>query len=93
LDFVKIILHPNELLIDFSCTCPWGEFRARPCKHVMATVLYPLRNIFKLDESKIVKRDNYIIYSDSKIGLILTSIHEALNKSAYLRVKLGKAFS
>jgi hypothetical protein len=90
---VKVILRPDEPLIDFSCTCAWGEFRARPCKHVVATVFYPLKDILDVDESKVVRRDDYIVYSDWKTGLILTRVHEALNKSAYLRVKLGEAFS
>ena len=90
---IKVLLNPDKPLIDFSCTCAWGEFRARPCKHVVATVLYPLKDILDVDESKVVRRDDYIVYSDWKTGLILTRVHEALNKSAYLRVKLGEAFS
>ncbi len=86
---VKINLSP---FLDFSCTCPWGEYRARPCKHVLAVAFYPLRFLYDIKEERIVTRETTISYSDYEVYQILTIVHRALNKAAFLRVRRGESY-
>lgn len=89
---VKVIVVPLEY-IDFYCNCKWGEFRARPCKHVLATTIYPLKDVLNVREELIVRGESFISYRDLDTHRILTMIHTALNKSAYLRTRLGEAIA
>ena len=88
----KVLIDPDTL-IEFSCNCQWGEFRARPCKHVLATVFKPLEHLLNIREDLIVKTSNYIAYQDYNTYTILSAIHTALNKAAFLKVKLGENFA
>jgi len=89
---VKVLVEPLEY-IDFYCNCRWGEFRARPCKHVLATTIYPLKDVLHIREELIVREESFIGYQDWDTYRILTMVHTALNKAAYLRTRLGEAFA
>lgn len=90
---VKIILNLDNPLIIFYCTCPWGEFRARPCKHVLAVIFKAISEVIEIDENKIIYDEGFISYADEQVYQLLTAIHNALNKSAYLRVKMGEPYT
>jgi uncharacterized Zn finger protein len=59
------------LPLDFECTCPWGQNRFNPCKHVHATVL-------KLLE---------IAGADIRDPLIRHLVYEGLNRLAYHKAR------
>jgi hypothetical protein len=59
------------LPLDFECTCPHGQHRFNPCKHVFAAVL-------KLLE---------IAGADARDPIIRHYIYEGLNKLAYHKAK------
>jgi hypothetical protein len=74
---VKIYLFP---LFDFECTCPHGEHRFNPCKHVVATVLALI--------AEPITRDFEGFYYRTLEGRVLASaVHYALCVHAYMKAK------
>jgi hypothetical protein len=64
------------LPLDFECTCPWGTYRFRPCKHVYATVI-------KLLE---------IAGADTSDPILRHYVYEGLNRLAYHKAKTQRNF-
>jgi uncharacterized Zn finger protein len=62
--------------LDFECTCPWGTYRFRPCKHVYATV------------AKLLE----IAGADVNDPILRHYIYEGLNRLAYHKAKTQRNF-
>jgi len=67
---VRVYVEP----LDFECSCPHGEHRFNPCKHVIATVLRLVR-----DYMTVAGRGAEVV--------IPVAIHEGLSKLAYLKAR------
>jgi hypothetical protein len=63
--------------LDFECSCPHGQHRFNPCKHVYATV------------SKLLE----ISGADIKDPILWHYIYEGLNKLAYHKAKTHRQFA
>jgi len=72
---VKIYLFP---LFDFECTCPHGEHRFNPCKHVIATILALI--------AKSITRD-FEFYNTLEGRMLASAVHYALCVHAYIKAK------
>jgi hypothetical protein len=62
--------------LDFECSCPHGQFRFNPCKHVFATVL------------KILETSG----ADTRDPVIWHYVYEGLNRLAYHKAKTHRNF-
>jgi len=67
---VRVYVEP----LDFECSCPHGEHRFNPCKHVIAAVLRLVR-----DYMTVAGRGAEVV--------IPVAIHEGLSKLAYLKAR------
>jgi len=67
---VRVFVDP----LDFECSCPHGEYRFNPCKHVIATVLR-------------LVRDYMTIAGKGAEVVIPVAIHEGLSKLAYYKAR------
>jgi len=67
---VRIYVEP----LDFECSCPHGEHRFNPCKHVIAAVLRLVG-----DYMTVAGRGAEVV--------IPAAIHEGLSKLAYLKAR------
>jgi len=63
--------------LDFECTCPWGVYRFRPCKHVYAAVI-------KLLE---------IGGADTQDPILRHHIFEGLNRLAYHKARTQRSLA
>jgi hypothetical protein len=54
--------------IDFECSCPWGQHRYNPCKHVFATALKVLEEAgVAADYNLVYESLNKLAYSKAKL--------------------------
>lgn len=85
---VKIFLDLEKPLINFECDCKWGQYRLRPCKHVVASIIHPFTLMdLPISENDLIYGESYIIYRNTDVYKFLTQLHKALNISAYLKAK------
>jgi hypothetical protein len=73
---VKIYLFP---LFDFECTCPHGEHRFNPCKHVIAAILALI--------AEPITRDFENFYRTLEGRVLASAVHYALCVHAYMKAK------
>ena len=83
---VRVYVSPIDPMVDFECTCPHGERRFNPCKHVTASILAFLNKHVKgLEISGDKLREGF--YIDLEEKRLIETVYEGLNKAAYIKAR------
>ncbi|MDM7275440.1 MAG: hypothetical protein P3X22_004890 [Thermoprotei archaeon] len=83
---VRVYVSPIDPMVEFECTCPYGERRFNPCKHVTASILALLNKYvedLKISGDKLEEG----FYRDPEERRLIEAIYEGLNKAAYIKAR------
>lgn len=83
----KVKIEASPLTFDYSCTCPHGEHRFNPCKHVVASVLRIVADGYRIKNPK----DFFTKNIDGRT--VAVAIHTALNNHAYIKSRIKNIYA
>lgn len=75
----RVRVYATPRFFDYECSCPHGEHRFNPCKHVIATILKILA-----DSSPMLEDLGFDTLLGRRIAVL---VHYALNVHAYLKAR------